>query len=295
MSSARRCGKCGAELPANATAAVCARCQLPHEQGTAKEDRQAIGAGNAATLPPRINEAGGTPQESPRRLFGDYEILEEIAHGGMGVVYKARQLSLNRLVALKMILAGEWATPAARQRFRAEAEAAANLQHPNIVAIHEVGEHEGQQYFSMDFVAGSNLADFARRNPLPPERTAAFVQTIAEAVHFAHERGILHRDLKPQNILIDADERPRITDFGLAKRVETDSGLTRTGDVIGSPSYMPPEQAASLADEVGPHSDVYSLGAILYELLTGRPPFQAATAWETICQVLQHLRSRCEN
>ena len=170
---------------------------------------------------------------------------------------------------------------------RAEAEAAANLQHPNIVAIHEVGEHEGQQYFSMDFVAGSNLADFARRNPLSPERAASFVQTIAEAVHFAHERGILHRDLKPQNILIDADQRPRITDFGLAKRVETDSGLTRTGDVIGSPSYMPPEQAASLADEVGPHSDVYSLGAILYELLTGRPPFQAATAWETICQVLQ--------
>ncbi len=221
------------------------------------------------------------------RYFGDYEILEEIAHGGMGVVYKARQMSLNRLVAVKMILAGEWATPEARQRFRAEAEAAANLQHPNIVAIHEVGEHEGQQYFSMDFVAGQNLAELVRGNPLSAERAAMYVKTIAEAVHFAHQRGILHRDLKPQNVLIDADDRPRITDFGLAKRVETDSGLTRTGDVIGSPSYMPPEQASSCPDEVGPQSDVYSLGAILYELLTGRPPFRGATTWETICQVLQ--------
>jgi tRNA A-37 threonylcarbamoyl transferase component Bud32 len=205
----------------------------------------------------------------------------------MGVVYKARQMSLNRRVALKMILAGEWATPEARQRFRAEAEAAANLQHPNIVAIHEVGEHEGQQYFSMDFVPGKNLAELGRGSPLSAERAASYVQTIAEAIHFAHERGILHRDLKPQNVLIDADDRPRITDFGLAKRVDTDSGLTRTGDVIGSPSYMPPEQADSRPDEVGPESDVYSLGAILYELLTGHPPFRAATALETLCQVIQ--------
>jgi tRNA A-37 threonylcarbamoyl transferase component Bud32 len=241
----------------------------------------------ALTLPPSGADAMSPASGPTIRYFGDYELVEEIARGGMGVVYKARQMSLNRPVALKMILAGEWATPEARQRFRAEAEAAANLQHPNIVAIHEVGEHEGQQYFSMDFIAGKNLAELVRGNPLSPQRAASYVKTIAEAIHFAHQRGILHRDLKPQNVLIDADDRPRITDFGLAKRVETDSGLTRTGDVIGSPSYMPPEQASSRPDEVGPRSDVYSLGAILYELLTARPPFRGATTWETICLVLQ--------
>jgi serine/threonine protein kinase len=247
--------------------------------------RAAAPLADALTLPPCES-----PEPGPKnivRYFGDYELLEEIARGGMGVVYKARQMSLNRPVALKMILAGELATPEARQRFRAEAEAAANLQHPNIVAIHEVGEHDGKQYFSMDFVVGKNLAEIVRGNPLPAERAAAYVKTIAEAIHFAHQRGTLHRDLKPQNVLIDADDRPRITDFGLAKRVEADSGLTRTGDVLGSPSYMPPEQAASQSAEIGPHSDVYSLGAILYELLTGRPPFAGATPWETICQVLQ--------
>jgi tRNA A-37 threonylcarbamoyl transferase component Bud32 len=247
--------------------------------------RAAAPLADALTLPPCES-----PEPGPRhtvRYFGDYELLEEIARGGMGVVYKARQISLNRPVALKMILAGELATPEARQRFRAEAEAAANLQHPNIVAIHEVGEHEGKQYFSMDFVVGKNLAEIVRGNPLPAERAASYVKTISEAIHFAHQRGTLHRDLKPQNVLIDADDRPRITDFGLAKRVDADSGLTRTGDVLGSPSYMPPEQAASQSAEIGPHSDVYSLGAILYELLTGRPPFAAATPWETICQVLQ--------
>jgi WD40 repeat protein/tRNA A-37 threonylcarbamoyl transferase component Bud32 len=221
------------------------------------------------------------------RYFGDYEILEEIARGGMGVVYKARQVSLDRTVALKMILAGQLASESDVERFYTEAKAAANLQHPNIVAIHEVGQHDGQHYFSMDYVAGKSLAENVRGNPLSAEQAALYVKTIAEAVHFAHQRGILHRDLKPQNVLIDTDDRPRITDFGLAKRIETDSGLTRTGDVVGSPSYMPPEQAASRPDEVGPPSDVYSLGAILYELLTGRPPFRGATSWETICQVLQ--------
>jgi serine/threonine protein kinase len=212
--------------------------------------RAAAPLADALTLPPSESPV---PSRGPKvAYFGDYELLEEIARGGMGVVYKARQMSLNRPVALKMILAGEWATPEARQRFRAEAEAAANLQHPNIVAIHEVGEHGGQQYFSMDFVVGQNLAELVRGKPLSAERAASYVKTIAEAVHFAHQRGTLHRDLKPQNVLIDADDRPRITDFGLAKRVETDSGLTRTGDVIGSPSYMPPEQASSRPEEVGP-------------------------------------------
>ena len=173
--------------------------------------RVAAPLADALTLPP--GESLAAPASGPTvRYFGDYELLEEIARGGMGVVYKARQMSLKRPVALKMILAGELATPEARQRFRAEAEAAANLQHPNIVAIHEVGEHQGQQYFSMDFVAGKNLAELVRGNPLSAERAASYVKMVAEAVHFAHQRGTLHRDLKPQNVLIDADDRPRITE-----------------------------------------------------------------------------------
>jgi tRNA A-37 threonylcarbamoyl transferase component Bud32 len=285
MTEGRACPQCGAELPVDAPEGLCPRCLL--QQGIGEGSGAPSSRANDPTLAPRTTTSGGAAPGARVRYFGDYEILEEIARGGMGVVYKARQMSLNRPVALKMILASELATPEARQRFRAEAEAAANLQHPNIVAIHEVGEHEGKQYFSMDFVVGKNLAEIVRGNPLPAERAASYVKTISEAIHFAHQRGTLHRDLKPQNVLIDADDRPRITDFGLAKRVDADSGLTRTGDVLGSPSYMPPEQAASQSAEIGPHSDVYSLGAILYELLSGRPPFAAATPWETICQVLQ--------
>ncbi len=233
---------------------------------------------------------GGSRSAGPGtmvRYFGDYELLEEIARGGMGVVYRARQTSLNREVALKMILAGQLASVEDVKRFHTEAEAAANLQHPNIVAIHEVGEHEGQHYFSMDYVDGKDLAELVRDNPLPAARAAAYLKTIAEAIHFAHQRGTLHRDLKPQNVLIDRDDRPRITDFGLAKRVESDSHLTQTGAVLGSPSYMPPEQAWGRHDQVGPHSDVYSLGAILYCLLSGRPPFHAATAIDTLRQVIE--------
>jgi tRNA A-37 threonylcarbamoyl transferase component Bud32 len=221
------------------------------------------------------------------RYFGDYELLEEIARGGMGVVYKARQVSLNRPVALKMILAGKFATEAELKRFRTEAEAAANLQHPNIVAIHEIGEHNGQHYFSMDFVEGKNLADISAGKPMDAQRAAGYVKTIAEAIHFAHQRGTLHRDLKPQNVLIDAADRPRITDFGLAKQTQRESSLTQTGVVMGSPSYMPPEQATGRHDQVGPHSDVYSLGAILYELLTGQPPFLAESAMATMMKVVE--------
>jgi tRNA A-37 threonylcarbamoyl transferase component Bud32 len=285
MTEARRCPQCGAELPVDAPEGLCPRCLLQQGIGGGSDTPSSLA--NDPTLAPRMTEPRGAATGAHVRYFGDYEILEEIARGGMGVVYKARQLSLNRIVALKMVLAGEWATPEARLRLRAEAEAAANLQHPNIVAIHEVGEHDGQQYFSMDFVAGKNLGELVRGNPLSAEQAASYVKTIAEAIHFAHQRGILHRDLKPQNVLIDADDRPRITDFGLAKRVETDSGLTRTGDVLGSPSYMSPEQASSRLEEVGPHSDVYSLGAVLYELLAGRPPFRGATALETLCQVIE--------
>ncbi len=206
----------------------------------------------------------------------------------MGVVWKARQASLNRTVAVKMILAGKLAGEAEVQRFRREAEAAANLQHPNIVAIHEVGEHDGQHYYSMDYVQGRDLGALVRESgPVPSERAAACLKTLAEAVHFAHQRGTLHRDLKPQNVLMDAAGIPRITDFGLAKFVERDESLTQSGTPMGSPSYMPPEQAAGHHDQVGPHSDVYALGAILYELLTGRPPFRADTAIATMRQVME--------
>jgi len=219
------------------------------------------------------------------RYFGDYELLEEIAAGGMGIVYRARQVSLNRVVAVKMILKGTLAGEDDVKRFRAEAEAAANLQHPGIVAIHEVGLHEGQHYFSMDFVEGQSLAQLPRENPLSARQAAEYVRDAAEAVQYAHQQGTLHRDLKPSNILIDGQGRVRITDFGLAKRIEGDSDLTLTGQILGTPSYMPPEQALGKKSLIGTASDVYSLGAVLYELLTGRPPFRGESPGETLRQV----------
>ena len=221
------------------------------------------------------------------RRFGDYELLEEIARGGMGVVYKARQVKLNRIVAVKMILAGQLASEEQVRRFYSEAEAAANLDHPGIVPIYEVGQHEGQHYFSMGYVDGVSLAARINRSPLPAREAAGLLKQIAEAVHYAHERGVIHRDLKPQNVLLTSDGQPKVTDFGLAKTVQSDSGLTASGQVLGTPSYMPPEQAAGKLLELGPRSDVYSLGAILYCLLTGRPPFQAASMIDTLKQVLE--------
>jgi len=204
----------------------------------------------------------------------------------MGVVYKARQLSLDRLVAVKMILAGEFATQQFVQRFRTEASAAAVLHHPNIVAIHEVGVHAGQHFFSMDFVDGPSLAALVGHVPLPAKRAAQYVKTIAEAIHYAHQQGILHRDLKPSNVLIDANDQPRITDFGLAKRLEGETSLTLSGQMVGSPNFMPPEQATAKHGKVGRYSDVYALGGILYHLLTARPPFQADSLEVIVSQVL---------
>jgi WD40 repeat protein len=205
----------------------------------------------------------------------------------MGVVYKARQVSLNRVVAIKMILGAQLASQADIKRFRLEAEAAANLDHPNIVPIFEVGEYEGRHYFSMGFVDGQSLAQRVAAGPIEPREAARLVREIAEAIQYAHDQGVIHRDLKPANILIDRMGMLRVTDFGLAKQTRTESGLTATGEVMGTPSYMPPEQAAGQTSAIGPAADIYALGALLYCLITGRPPFQAATVTDTLLQVLE--------
>ncbi|HXG47543.1 MAG TPA: protein kinase, partial [Methylomirabilota bacterium] len=226
------------------------------------------------------------------RSFGDYELLEEIARGGMGIVYKARQKSLGRFVAVKFLLRGPLAGGDFIKRFRIEASAAAALQHPNIVAIHEVGVREGEHFLAMDYVDGPNLARLVKDHPLAPKTAAHYLKTVAEAIHYAHEKGILHRDLKPSNVLIDSNDQPRVTDFGLAKRLVTESQppldvtqLTLTGHVLGSAGYMSPEQATGAKGKMGRASDVYSLGAMLYHLLTGRPPFAGGSLAETLNQI----------
>jgi WD40 repeat protein len=213
-----------------------------------------------------------------------YEVLCELGRGGMGVVYKARQIEAGRLVALKMVLAGAQARPADLARFRAEAEAIARLQHPNIVQVFEVGHHGGLPFFSLEFCAGGSLKRRLAVTPLPPREAAALVEQLARAMHAAHQKGVVHRDLKPANVLLGEGGTPKVTDFGVAKRLG-DAGLTLTGTVVGTPSYMAPEQARGRGEEVGPAADVYALGVMLYECLTGRPPFQAATTLETMRQV----------
>jgi TolB-like protein/Tfp pilus assembly protein PilF len=214
--------------------------------------------------------------------FGDYELLEEIGRGGQGVVYRAHQKSLNRTVALKIIGLGPWTTEAHLKRFRREAEAAANLEHPGIVPIHEVGEQDGQCYFSMKFVEGGQLDEVVNRQPMPIRLAVELIVKVARTVHYAHEHGILHRDIKPGNILLDAEGEPMLTDFGLAGLMEGESTITRTLDVMGTPSYMAPEQAAGEHTKLSSSTDVYGLGAVLYQLLTGHPPFAGGTTYETI-------------
>ncbi len=268
MPEIRTCEHCGKAMPADAPSGMCPGCLL----------RTAIEHGASRTLAPML----------PRlRYFGDYELLEEIARGGMGVVYRARQVSLDRVVAVKMMRPGVLSTEDEIRRFQAEARTAAAMQHPNIVAIHEVGEFETLHYFSMDFVDGPNLAELVQQGPLPPKEAARYVQLLAEAVHYAHGRGVLHRDLKPSNVLVDSAGRPRITDFGLARPIEGGGGMTAAGALVGTPAYMPPEQAAGEGAALTPASDCYSLGAILYELLTGHPPFQGAGAVATARLVME--------
>jgi serine/threonine protein kinase len=267
LAEARHCDTCGRALDESA-AGLCPGCLL----------RTAIehGAGQTAVS-----------QLPKLHYFGDYELLEEIARGGMGVVSRTRQVSLDRIVAVKMMRPGLLATEAEIRRFRADPKTAAALQHPNIVAIHEVGEIDGLHYFSMDFVDGPSLAGLVRERALSAMEAAAQVKTLAETVHYAHGRGILHRDLRPSNILVDSAGRPRIKDFGLARRLHTDSTATVHGTVVGTPAYMPPEQASGDQASISPASDVYSLGAILYELLTGLPPFRGSSQLETVRMVIE--------
>jgi serine/threonine-protein kinase len=235
------------------------------------------------TMPP-AHAGDGLLGAAAHLCVPGYEILGELGRGAMGVVYQARQTKLNRLVALKMVLAGGHASEGDLTRFATEAEAIARLQHPNIVQVYEVGAHEGRPYFSLEFCAGGSLDRKLGGTPLPPLEAARLVETLARAMHAAHRAHVIHRDLKPANVLLLADGTPKITDFGLAKKLD-EVGQTQSGAVMGTPSYMAPEQAGG-KKEIGPAADVYALGAILYECLTGRPPFKAATPLDTILQVL---------
>ena len=228
--------------------------------------------------------------QEPGRIqmeFGDYELLEEIGRGGQGVVYRARQKSLNRTVALKLIGLGKWSSTPHLKRFRHEAEAAASLEHPQIVPIYEIGERDGSCYFSMKFVEGGRLDEVAQTEPMSARRAAELLVKIARTVQFAHEHGILHRDIKPGNILLDKNGEPHLTDFGLARLIEQESTITNSFDVLGTPSYMAPEQAAGHTKELTAAADVYSLGAVFYQMLTGEPPFAGGTTYETIRLVLE--------
>ncbi len=220
------------------------------------------------------------------RAFGQYELLNEIGRGGMGVVYKARQTGLERTVAIKMILASHLASPEHVRRFHAEAKAAARVEHSNIVHIHDVGQLHGQHYFAMEYIQGESLAERIAQKPIDLETAVRLLAAVARAVDHLHQQGIVHRDLKPSNILLDAEGEPYLTDFGLAKVFAPDSEITATGVIAGSPPYMAPEQAAGRTREVGPATDIYSLGAILYELLTGRPPFRRDNPLDTLMEVL---------
>ena len=269
------CENCGDKIFEDAPKGLCPACVLETGLGLLVEE----------TVAPHERDDPGRGQMPID--FGEYELLEEVGRGGQGIVYRARQKSLNRTVALKIISSGHWATEAHLKRFRREAEAAASLAHPHIVPIHEVGERDGSCYFSMKFVEGEQLDEIVRREPMAPRRAADLIAKVARTVHYAHEHGILHRDIKPGNILMDQQGEPHLTDFGLARLLETESTVTRTLEVLGTPSYMAPEQAAGKNTQLIRSTDVYGVGAVLYQLLTGQPPFAGGTTYETIKLLLE--------
>ena len=292
------CGRCGAKISGDATREGCLACLLETGPGLFDDDSVA-GVNLSAVASAKADDGPSAPDgkkaarsahhgESVLRRtkilsdFGDYELLEEIGRGGQGVVYRAHQKTLNRTVALKVIASGPWTTETHLKRFRREAEAAASLDHPGIVPIYEVGEREGCCYFSMKFVEGGQLDEVVRRAPISIRQGAELVAKVARTVHYAHEHGILHRDIKPGNILLDENGEPHLTDFGLARLVEADSTVTGTLEVLGTPSYMAPEQAAGEHTKLTSATDVYGLGAVLYQLLTGHPPFAGGTTYETV-------------
>src|SRR5215469_15349199 len=293
MSSAPRvCRKCGAEIFADAPEGLCTACLFETGLNLLTHDPVAglDGPGADAARPlPRVKQKSDRAKTFAN--FGDYELLEEIGRGGQGVVYRARQKSLNRTVALKVIGLGHWATDAHLKRFRREAEAAASLDHSGIVPIYEVGERDGSCYFSMKFIECGQLDQVVKNTPMPIRHAADLIVKVARTVHYAHEHGILHRDIKPGNILLDAKGEPHLTDFGLARLVESESSVTQTLDVLGTPSYMAPEQAVGNNAAVSSATDVYGLGAVLYQLLTGQPPFAGGTTYETI-KLLENTEPR---
>ena len=290
----RVCRKCGAKIFSDAPKGLCTACMLERALGIVPDAVAEVDS-STGSLDEQLSRDNVKPvsgvKEAVRAAamlgqLGDYELLEEIGRGAQGVVFRARQKSLNRTVALKVISLGQWASKAHLKRFRREAEAAASLDHPSIVPIYEVGERDGSCYFSMKFVEGGQLDEVVRRTPMSIRQAVELIAKVARTVHYAHEHGILHRDIKPGNILLDAKGEPHLTDFGLARLIETESTMTRTMEVLGTPSYMAPEQAAGNNAAISSITDVYGLGAVLYQLLTGQPPFAGGTTYETIKLVL---------
>src|SRR5213592_3595990 len=271
------CERCGAKILDDATREVCPACLLETGLGLFDDgDKEAINRGWLPGIAHATHAAGILAD------FGDYELMGEIGRGGQGVVYRAHQKSLNRTVALKVIGLGPWTTEAHLKRFQREAEAAASLENPCIVPVYEVGERDGSCYFSMKFVEGGQLDEAVKRTPMSIRRAVELIAKLARTVHYAHEHGILHRDIKPGNVLLDQNGEPHLTDFGLARLLETESTITRTLEVMGTPSYMAPEQAAGETTKLNKATDIYGLGAVFYQLLTGHPPFAGGTSWETI-------------
>src|SRR5881394_2734085 len=266
----RICGKCGSRIFADAPQGFCGLCLFKTGLGPLGEDDESLGS-----------RPGAKPTD-----FEDYELLKEIGRGGQGVVYRARQKSLNRTVALKVIGGGHWDREAHLRRFRLEAEAAASLIHPFIVPIHEIRERDGCCYFSMNLIEGGQLDEAVKRQVISIRRAVELIAKLARTVHYAHENGILHRDIKPGNVLLDKEGEPHLTDFGLARLVETEGTVTRTTEMLGTPSYMAPEQAVGNNAGVTRATDIYGLGAVLYQLLTGHPPFAGGTTFETVRLVL---------